>query len=179
MSDVPNTLPSTHCFVTTHDQAGNAIFYDKTEEVKMKAMGPAFFDVLFATNTFPHDFENDKDVRGFLALDGVIPVSMPGGTVVRMVDLAPGQASPMHRTTSLDYGVVLEGEIVLVLDDMDKGPRRVMKRGDVSIQRATNHAWVNESTNWCRMLYVLVDAKPVKIDGQELPDVGEIEMPGQ
>ena len=46
----------------------------------------------------------------------------------------------MHRTVSLDYGVVLEGEVELVLDS---GETRLMKRGDVSVQRGTNHAWRN------------------------------------
>jgi quercetin dioxygenase-like cupin family protein len=181
MSNLPHdTLRSTHCYVTTHDQSGNAVFYEKPEAVVMKPMGPAYFNVMFATNTFPHEFDSDLDVKRFLELDGILPLSIAGGTVVRMVDLAPGEQSPMHRTTSLDYGVVLEGEVVLVLDNFDQGPRRLMKRGDVSVQRGTNHAWVNPSKDqWCRMLYVLVDAKPVKLDGRALPEVGEIEMPEQ
>lgn len=52
--------------------------------------------------------------------------------------MSPGLLSPMHRTVSLDYGVVLEGEVELVLDS---GETRVLKRGDVAIQRGTCHAW--------------------------------------
>jgi quercetin dioxygenase-like cupin family protein len=52
--------------------------------------------------------------------------------------MPPGLISPMHRTTSLDYGVLLEGEIELILDS---GEKKLMKRGDVSIQRGTMHLW--------------------------------------
>lgn len=81
----------------------------------------------------------------------------------------------MHRTVSLDYGVVLEGEVELVLDS---GETRLMRRGDVSVQRGTNHAWRNKSeTEWARMLYVLVEAEPIVVEGKVLgEDYGG--MPG-
>ena len=61
----------------------------------------------------------------------------------------------MHRTESIDYGVVISGEVTLVLD---KG-ETLLKAGDVVIQRGTNHAWANRSGKPCRMLFVLVDGK--------------------
>lgn len=78
----------------------------------------------------------------------------------------------MHRTVSLDYGVVLEGEVELVLDS---GEVRLMKRGDVAIQRGTNHAWRNPSeTKWSRMMYVLQEANEIKVGGKTLgEDYGE------
>lgn len=82
---------------------------------------------------------------------------------MRCVDRPPGLIFPMHRTTSLDYGVVLEGEIELILDS---GEKKLMKRGDVSIQRGTMHLLRNTSkTEWGRMLYVLIEAKDVDIEG--------------
>jgi quercetin dioxygenase-like cupin family protein len=73
----------------------------------------------------------------------------------------PGVTCAMHRTVSLDYGVVLEGEIEAILDS---GETRMMKRGDVCIQRGTMHAWRNPSeTEWCRMLFVLQPCKPVEV----------------
>lgn len=59
----------------------------------------------------------------------------------------------MHRTETIDYAVVLEGEIVMLLDDQDVH----LKVGDVVIQRGTNHAWSNRSSKPCKMLYVLID----------------------
>ena len=61
----------------------------------------------------------------------------------------------MHRTETIDYAVVLEGEITLLLDDQDV----VLKAGDIVIQRGNNHSWSNRSNKICRMLYILVDGK--------------------
>lgn len=59
----------------------------------------------------------------------------------------------MHRTESVDYGIVIEGELTLVLDDSEVP----LKVGSVVVQRGTNHAWANRSGKPCRMLFVLVD----------------------
>ena len=59
----------------------------------------------------------------------------------------------MHRTESIDYGVVIEGEMTLVLDDSEV----LLKPGSVVVQRGTNHAWANRSGRPCRMLFVLLD----------------------
>lgn len=87
--------------------------------------------------------------------------------------MAPSALSPMHRTVSLDYGVVLEGEVELVLDS---GETRLLKKGDVAVQRGTNHAWRNVTPDvigennervgqWARMLYVLMPAKEIEVEG--------------
>lgn len=61
----------------------------------------------------------------------------------------------MHRTESVDYGIVIEGEMTLVLDDSEV----LLKPGSVVVQRGTNHAWANRSGRPCRMLFVLVDGR--------------------
>jgi mannose-6-phosphate isomerase-like protein (cupin superfamily) len=61
----------------------------------------------------------------------------------------------MHQTDTVDYAVVLEGEITAVLEDKET----LMKAGDVLIQRGTNHAWANRSDKMCRILFVLLDGK--------------------
>jgi uncharacterized cupin superfamily protein len=61
----------------------------------------------------------------------------------------------MHRTESIDYGVVIEGELTLVLDDSEVR----LAPGSVVVQRGTNHAWANRSGRPCRMLFVLVDGR--------------------
>ena len=66
-----------------------------------------------------------------------------------------GNQSPIHRTESIDYGIVLEGEIYLVLDDSEV----LLKAGDVVVQRGTDHAWANRSDKVCRVAFILVDGK--------------------
>lgn len=61
----------------------------------------------------------------------------------------------MHRTESIDYGIVIEGAMTLVLDDSEV----LLKPGSVVVQRGSNHAWANRSGNPCRMLFVLVDGQ--------------------
>jgi len=61
----------------------------------------------------------------------------------------------MHRTESVDYGVVMEGEITLVLDQGEVQ----LRAGSVVVQRGTNHAWANRSGKPCRMLFVLIDGE--------------------
>jgi quercetin dioxygenase-like cupin family protein len=61
----------------------------------------------------------------------------------------------MHRTKTVDYGIVLSGEIYLVVDEGET----LLKPGDVVVQRGTNHAWSNRSDEPCRMAFVLVDGK--------------------
>lgn len=85
-----------------------------------------------------------------------------------MIDFGPGVASPLHRAVSVDYGIVLEGEFELTLDS---GETRIMRQGDISVQRATAHSWRNITGNCTmpgRMLYVLLDCKEVVVNGQKL-----------
>jgi len=81
------------------------------------------------------------------------------GTRFRILESIPGDELPepwMHRTNSVDYGYVIEGEMCLLLDD---GSEIVLREGDTVIQRGTNHAWVNRSGRRCRMLFILIGAE--------------------
>lgn len=84
-----------------------------------------------------------------------------------MIDFAPGVESPLHRAMSLDYGTVIEGEFEV---ELDSGEKRIMRRGDVLVQRATVHRWRNLSPDQPgRMLFVLLDCKPLDpINGREI-----------
>src|SRR5262249_30435972 len=85
------------------------------------------------------------------------PVRTPppaGGVTVRFTEMAPGAASPMHRTETLDVGVVLSGETWLLLDD---GSATRVGVGDAVVQRGTNHAWENRGDVPVRMVFVMVD----------------------
>jgi quercetin dioxygenase-like cupin family protein len=170
-------LPTLHRFVTDHDDKGNAIFRRDVEEIlPWQSIGEtARFALGYATNQFPVDMNGSKDIKAYKHYQENLPgITIPGGTVLRIVDMPPGSLSPMHRTISLDYGVVLEGTIQVVLDS---GEVRTLRRGDVTIQRGTNHAWRNTSPDtWARMMYVLQESKPVTIASKRLgEDYGNME----
>jgi quercetin dioxygenase-like cupin family protein len=87
------------------------------------------------------------------------PVSVPPpphGTKIRINSFPPGVVSPVHRTQSVDYGIVIDGEMVLVLDD---GAETTLCPGDVVIQRGTSHRWENRGGKPAQMVFVLVDAE--------------------
>jgi uncharacterized cupin superfamily protein len=67
----------------------------------------------------------------------------------------PPRHHAMHRTRTVDYAVVMSGEIDMLLDDSEIH----LKAGDVLVQQGTNHAWVNRGTAPCRIAFVLIDAK--------------------
>lgn len=156
-------------FITTNNDDGLAIFSSAIPEAAPMQSLPdgAQFSLCYATNEYPVQLSNEKDIATYEHYTKNLPgITISTGSVLRLVDMKPGALSPMHRTVSLDYGVVLEGEVELVLDS---GETRLMKRGDMSIQRGTNHAWRNTSkTNWARMLYVLLPAVPLEVGGKKL-----------
>lgn len=89
---------------------------------------------------------------------------LPGGATFRIVQHGPGAESRMHRTSTLDYGVVLSGAIVLELDD---GAETTLMAGDLLVQRGTIHRWINRGDVPCTMAFVLLDAAPVDLDGAD------------
>ncbi|KAH8682851.1 hypothetical protein BGZ60DRAFT_398833 [Tricladium varicosporioides] len=156
-------------YITDHDPEGKTSISTAVPDVlrwQQLANGDRF-SLAYATEEYPVNLSNNADISIYQKnLKDLPGITIPGGTVLRAVDIAPGNTSPMHRTVSLDYGVVLEGEVELVLDS---GVTQLLKRGDITIQRGTNHAWRNpSSTNWARMLYVLQEAQPLQFNGKDL-----------
>jgi quercetin dioxygenase-like cupin family protein len=90
-----------------------------------------------------------------------------GGSVIRIVDMMPGRESPMHRTNSIDYGIVLEGEVELELDD---GIKHVVRQGGIIVQRGTNHLWRNCTDHPCRIAFILIEASAYRHNGAPLPE---------
>lgn len=168
----PNNLRPLKRHITAHNDKSKAVFSNAVAaEAPTRAVmgGDMDFSLMFTTSKFPVSMNGDKDIQGYQDYLKTPPaIVIPGGTVCRTVDFPPGFESPMHRTVSLDYGVVLEGEIELILDS---GESRLLKRGDVAVQRGTNHAWKNVSTeNWGRMLYVLQSSDEVVVNGKALDE---------
>lgn len=158
-------------FITDHNAEGLAVFNTSIPEpvpYEEISNGDRFY-LSYTTSSYPADLADGADIRAYANyLRNPPGVVIPGGSVLRIVDLRPGGESPMHRTVSLDYGVILEGEVEMVLDS---GEVRLMKRGDMGVQRGTNHLWRNPSkTEWARMLFVLQEAKPLEIGGKKLEE---------
>jgi quercetin dioxygenase-like cupin family protein len=134
------------------------------------------FALSYTTKGFPINIDGEADIRNyqnFLASPPGLTVS--NGSVLRHVDIPPGVACKMHRTVSLDYGILLEGGVECILDS---GETRKLNRGDVVVQRGTMHAWRNTSdTEWCRMVFVLLPSKEIEFDGKKMGEELD-DMPG-
>jgi quercetin dioxygenase-like cupin family protein len=94
------------------------------------------------------------------------------GTRFTINEIPPGNVGVMHRTETVDYVIVLSGEIEMDLDDSSVK----MKAGDVMIQRGTNHRWSNRGTVPARIAFVLIDAKPLGI-GEPVARGAEVSRP--
>jgi quercetin dioxygenase-like cupin family protein len=165
-----NDLPKPTTYITGHDAStGNSIIHSTRPAAwHGLANNQISFNTIYTTSEFPPLLTDDQDVAANDALlaSGKLGLVNPHGTVCRIVDFAPDGEPLMHRTQSLDYGVVLEGTVELMLDS---GETRTLRRGDVAVQRATMHAWRNPSSDeWCRMLFVLQDCQPLVVGGRKL-----------
>jgi quercetin dioxygenase-like cupin family protein len=164
-------LPSLNRFITTHDEStGKAVFSSALPEQNPTQIVPgAVFRQGYVTKKFPVQLNADEDLNTYQSFLKSPPgLVSNNGTVLRIVDCPPTSTSPMHRTVSLDYGIVLVGEVDLVLDS---GEVRTMRPGDMAIQRGTMHAWVNNhSSEWARIAFVLQPCEPVEVGGKKLDE---------
>lgn len=171
-------LPKNYRFITDHDASGKAIFNTTVDELQPRESigNGATFSLNYTTSQYPVSFKDNTDIDKYQSYLNQSPgLVVPGGSVLRVVDVPPGSLSPMHRTVSLDYGVVLEGSVWL---ELDSGEKRLMRRGDISIQRGTIHAWRNGSdTEWARMMYVLLESEPIDVAGHKLEEDYGSNMP--
>ncbi|KEF58413.1 uncharacterized protein A1O9_06339 [Exophiala aquamarina CBS 119918] len=163
--------------ITSHNDAGNAVVVS-ADDLQWQSMreGAICMSLIYTTSEPTPNLNQDLDIKKHeeKVTGGRIGLVSPGGSVCRMCDFSPSNDPQMHRTKSLDYGVVIEGEMELILDS---GEVHLMKKGDVAIQRGTMHAWRNpSSTQWTRMLFVLLDCQALDVGGQKL---GESLAPGQ
>ncbi|WP_017670010.1 cupin domain-containing protein [Blastomonas sp. AAP53] len=157
--------PPVRRIVTGHDAGGRAIIRsDDLLPVEPIPSGDAAFSLVWTTATVPAD--NNDETDGRLREAGL---TLHQGSVIRIVDMVPGGTSPFHRSSSIDYGIVLSGAVELELDD---GAVTTAQAGDIIVQRGTIHLWRNPSaTETCRIVFVLIEAAPVTVDGVPLPDV--------
>jgi quercetin dioxygenase-like cupin family protein len=112
--------------------------------------------LMWCSDAMPADISIGENVEDLGArILGTAPP--PNGSRFIVMEFAPGIASEMHRTETIDYIVMLSGEIEMDMDDSTVK----LRAGDIMVQRGTNHAWANRSDQPCRIAFVLVDAEPL------------------
>jgi mannose-6-phosphate isomerase-like protein (cupin superfamily) len=149
--------------VTGHDADGRAVV-SIDEQVELTSRRPGTnARVIWTTESFPVDNAGAEDTS-----EREVATTLANGTVFRIVEFGPGNAPRVHRTDSIDYAVVISGEIDMELDDEVVH----LKAGDVLVQRGTIHNWVNNGSEPCTIAFVLIDAMPVTAGGKVLNAVG-------
>jgi quercetin dioxygenase-like cupin family protein len=137
--------------VTGHDPNGTSVFVaDGPPPVIREAPDGATFVEIWNTTAMPAPIAAAEPDPTEVSL--IVPPG-PNGTKIRVNVLPPGVVSPMHRTETVDYGIVLEGEVTLVLSDSET----TVRTGDVVVQRGTDHRWENRSAAVTRIAFILVD----------------------
>jgi quercetin dioxygenase-like cupin family protein len=150
--------------ITGHDATGRAIVkIDGIVENSFVGRPGATVHPVWSTGGFPVDNDSEEDAG--LRKTGT---TLPNGTIFRVLEFAPGLAPRNHRTDSIDYGVILSGEIDMELD----GTSVHLKAGDVFVQRGTIHNWINRGTAPCVIAIVLIAAKWVEVGGKTLEAQG-------
>jgi mannose-6-phosphate isomerase-like protein (cupin superfamily) len=141
----PGATPSAKLWVT--DTAPAALSFTDDSSAKSTALPPDLGTALLVVE--------------FPPLDPAEEAKLDPNFMMKVIgERAPRRGLPvrhplMHRTRSVDYAVVLSGEIDMMLDDSVVHVRA----GDVIVQQATNHAWINRGTQPCRILFALIDSR--------------------
>lgn len=170
--------------VTGHDEASRSIVQEDGAPARVATLGGesgTTFHEIWNTRSIPAPIDR---ASGEPAEAGISLLPPAGGTRIRIVDIPPddgnvaalpreavralfeaigaGHTLPedpphplMHRTETVDYGIVLDGELVLILDEGET----VVRAGDVIVQRGTSHAWANRSQANARIAFVLIDGR--------------------
>ncbi len=150
--------------VTGHNAEGKAIVQIDELASNVRPLRPgADASVIWTTRGFPIDNAGTADESR-----RQVATSAHDCTVFRVIEYAPGVGPRNHRTDSIDYAVVISGEIDMELDDAEVH----LKAGDVLVQRGTIHNWVNRGSEPCVIAFVLIGAKPVQAGGRTLEAVG-------
>jgi mannose-6-phosphate isomerase-like protein (cupin superfamily) len=146
--------------VTGHDKQGRAkVLIDEQVKNVISNRPGATSSVIWQTTGFPINNDGDHDPSG-----QKIATTVDYGTVFRVLKLDPGVSPRNHRTDSIDYAVVMSGEIDM---ELDVGSVH-LKAGDVLVQRGTIHNWVNKGKEPCIIAFTLISAKSVSAGSKTL-----------
>ncbi|KAM0439957.1 hypothetical protein ACHAPT_001057 [Fusarium lateritium] len=142
---------------TTHAEDGTSIFASDTHMTPFSPFGPqnSNFTIFDTRQSVP---VNNTDAIPSFA--NILPRCPPQGAIFCMTQIQPGGSAPMHRTKSLDYLVVMSGEIVLALDG---GEEKTVGQGELIVQQGVNHRWINRGGVPCKILCVMIGAEKVAL----------------
>ncbi|EWG39264.1 hypothetical protein FVEG_02155 [Fusarium verticillioides 7600] len=150
---------------TTHNEDGTSVFVPDTNVTPFQPFGPGSsgFNIFDVRQSVP--INNTDSVPSF---ENSLPRCPPKGSLFCMTQIQPGGKAPMHRTKSLDYAVVLSGEIVLGLDG---GEEKTVRQGEVIVQQGVNHSWENRGDVTCQIIFVMIGAETITLkDGTALEE---------
>ena len=160
-------VPPIRRIVTGHDDKGVAKVLIDSPATNVRSSRPGSGSTLiWSTDQTPADIsmgENAEDLGARIL--GTAPPE--NGSRFTINDIPPGRPGVMHRTETLDYAILLSGEIDM---ELDNGETVKLKAGDVVVQRGTNHSWINRGTEPARIAFVLIDAKPLGIGNPRTRD---------
>jgi quercetin dioxygenase-like cupin family protein len=158
MTDSKPNYPAIRRIVTGHDGTVAKTLIDSAASNAKYPSPGTVSTLIWSTDKAPAAIPAGLDAEDMGArIMGTAPP--PNGTRFAVIDFPPGNAPHMHRTETIDYVIVLEGEIEMDMDDSTVK----MKAGDIMVQRGTNHAWANRSASRARVAFVLIDAEPLGI----------------
>jgi quercetin dioxygenase-like cupin family protein len=159
MTDDRPNYPPIRRVVTGHDAANTAKAMIDAPASNAKYPSPGTVSTLiWCTDRCPADIgagETFEDMGARIL--GTAPPAH--GTRFTVIDFPPGNPGHMHRTETIDYVIVLSGEIDMDMDDSTV----TLRAGDIMVQRGTNHAWMNRGKERARVAFVLIDAEPLGI----------------
>lgn len=168
MTDIPPAPQPPRRFVTGHTPSGSStVIFDGSGTQSPVPSGKFYLlwhDAQPTSNPIPTE-DNAK-----------LPVKIvrEDGSLCRIVHMQPHGSTPLHRTISLDYAIVLEGNMEMELENVDGGANQFqpLKVGDVIVQRGTNHAWHNRGETWARMAFIMISSNKAELNGKPLEEVG-------
>jgi quercetin dioxygenase-like cupin family protein len=138
--------------VTGHDADGRSVVSSDGPLRNARTLRPGHESfMVWSTESVPVDTSDTDD-----GADRAVGRSLPDGTVFRVTTYEPGVESAPHETDSVDYAVVISGEIDMVLDEQTVH----LRVGDVVVQRGTRHDWRNNGSQPCVIAFCLVGATP-------------------
>lgn len=182
----PSPFPAVTRIISTHDSNGKAIFSDTAASIPITRVSDKpddnispGFALAYWTDTFPvrgpsptdgnAQVAANSDLHGYIAqLGGPRPPPVEQcSTECLVVEFPPNFSAPMHSNAALDYGVILSGTLEWKLDSTET---RLLRNGDVIVQRGTAHAWRNvtpltENDGWLRAFFVSVPIEKAKLEG--------------